>query len=76
MVKNLPANAGDIKDVGSIPGSGRSPGKGNGNTLQYYCLDNQFHGQKSLAGYTDGVTKGWTGLKQLNIHKDLIPQSH
>jgi len=37
VVKNLPANAGD---VGSIPGSGRSPGGGNGNTLQYSCLGN------------------------------------
>ena len=35
MVKNLLANAGDIRDVGSIPGSGRSPGEGNGNPLQY-----------------------------------------
>ena len=40
MVKNLPANVGDIKDVGSIPGSGRSPGEGNGNPLQYSCLEN------------------------------------
>ena len=37
VVKNLPANAGDM---GSIPGSGRSPGGGNGNPLQYSCLDN------------------------------------
>ena len=37
MVKNLPANAGD---EGSIPGSGRSPGEGNGNPLQYSCLGN------------------------------------
>ena len=37
MVKNLPANAGD---AGSIPGSGRSPGGGNDNPLQYYCLEN------------------------------------
>ena len=37
MVKNLPANAGDS---GSIPGSGRSPGAGNGNPLQYSCLEN------------------------------------
>ena len=37
MVKNLPANAGD---TGSIPGSGRSPGEGNDNPLQYYCLEN------------------------------------
>ena len=40
VVKNLPANAGDIRDVGSIPGSGRSPGEGNGNPLQYSCLEN------------------------------------
>ena len=40
MVKNPPANAGDAGDVGSIPGSGRSPGEGNGNPLQYSCLEN------------------------------------
>ena len=40
VVKNLPANAGDGRDVGSIPRSGRSPGEGNGNPLQYSCLEN------------------------------------
>ena len=40
MVKNLKANAGDIKDSGSIPGLGRSPGEGNGNPLQYSGLGN------------------------------------
>ena len=40
MVKNLPANAGDARDMGLIPGSGRSPGGGNGNPLQYSCLKN------------------------------------
>ena len=40
MVKNLPANAGDSRDLGSICGSGRSPGGGNGNPLQYSCLEN------------------------------------
>ena len=39
-VKNPPANSGDISDVGSIPGSGRSPGEGNGNSFQYACLGN------------------------------------
>ena len=39
-VKSLPANAGDIRDTGSISGSGRSPGGGNGNPLQYSCLEN------------------------------------
>ena len=38
VVKNLPANAGDTRDVGLIPESGRSPGAGNGNLLQYSCL--------------------------------------
>ena len=40
LVKNSPANAGDPRDMGSIPGSGRSPGVGNGNPLQYSCLEN------------------------------------
>ena len=40
MIKNLSANAGDARDVGSIPGSGRSPGVGNDNPLQYSCLGN------------------------------------
>ena len=40
VVKNPLATAGDIKDPGSIPGWGRSPGKGNGNPLQYSCLEN------------------------------------
>ena len=40
MVKNLPANAGDIRDAGSIPGLGRSPGEEHGNPLQYSCLEN------------------------------------
>ena len=40
MVKNPPANAGDTGDGGSVPGLGRSPGVGNGNPLQYSCLEN------------------------------------
>ena len=40
VVRNLPANAGDIKDKGSIPGSERSPGGGHGNPLQYSCPEN------------------------------------
>ena len=51
MVKNPPANVGDPRDMSSIPGLGRSPGVGNGNTLQYSCLE-KFHGQRSLAGYS------------------------
>ena len=56
VVKNPPANAGHIRDwdltpQDSIPASGRSPGDGNGNLLQYSCLKNP-HGQRSLAGYS------------------------
>ena len=39
MIKNPPANARDVRDVGSIPGSGRSPGRGRGNPLHYSCLE-------------------------------------
>ena len=55
VVKTPLPNPGDAKDVGSIPGSGRSSGVGNENPLQYSCL--QFHGQRSLAGYS------WHGKK-------------
>ena len=51
VVKIPPANAIDMRDAGSIPGSGRSPGGGHGNLLQYSCLDNS-HGQRSLAGHS------------------------
>ena len=51
VVKNLPADAGDTRDMGSIPGSGRPPGGGNGNPFQYSCLE-KFHGQRSLVGYS------------------------
>ena len=50
VVKNLPASAGDIRDSGLIPGSGRFPVGGHGNPLLYSCLENP-HGQKSLADY-------------------------
>ena len=50
-VKNPPANAGDTKDVGLIPGWGRAPEGGHGNPLQYSCLESP-HGQRSLAGYS------------------------
>ena len=40
VVKNLPANARDVRDTGSVPGPGRSPGRGHGNPRQYSCLEN------------------------------------
>ena len=60
MVKNMPANAGDIKDVGPIPGLGRSPGEVHGSALQYSGLENPY-GQRMLVGYSPyGVAKSWT----------------
>ena len=49
VVKNQSVNTGDTGDVGLTPGSGRSPGGGNGNPLQYF-LHGKSHGQRSLAG--------------------------
>ena len=40
VVKNTPSSAGNVRDLGLIPGLGRSPGEGNGNPLQYSCLEN------------------------------------
>ena len=51
VVKNLPANAGDIRDTILIPGLRRSPGGRHGHPLQYSCLESP-HGQRSLAGYS------------------------
>ena len=50
VVKNLPASAGDIKDMGLIPGSGRFPGGGNGNSLQYSWLENPM--DRGALGYS------------------------
>ena len=54
MVKNLPANAGD---VGSIPGSGRSPGEGNENPLRYSCLGNPMD-RRAWWATVRGIAKG------------------
>ena len=67
VVKNLPANAGDIRDKVSIPGLRRSPGGGHSNPLQYCCLENPMdRGAWRAAVY--GVTKSRTCLKQLSMH--------
>ena len=59
VVKNLPANEGDPRDSGSIPGWGRSPGEGNGNTFQYSCLENSMGGRAWWAT-VHGVAKSLT----------------
>ena len=58
VVKNLPANAGDIRDMGSIPGLGRSPGGRHGNPLQYSCLENP-KDREAWWATVHGVTKSW-----------------
>ena len=76
MVKNLPASAGDIRDMGSIPGLGRSPGEGNGNPLQYSYLENPMD-RGSWQATIHGVTKSWTRLKQLsNIAQSDLAHVH
>ena len=61
VVKDPPANVGDERDVGSIPGSGRSPGVGNGNSLQYSCLENSMDREAWKAAVRE-VTKSYTRL--------------
>ena len=56
MLKNPPANAGDARDMDSIPGLGRSPGVGNGTSLQYPCLEN-FMGRGACWATVHGVAK-------------------
>ena len=58
VVKNSPANTEDTGDVGLIPGSGRSPGVGNGNLLQFSCLENSMD-RGTLWATVHRVTKSW-----------------
>ena len=70
MVRNLPAKAGDIRDVGSVLGSGRSPGEGNNNPLQDSCLENPMDRGAWLAT-VHGAAKSRTQLTtQLSTHND------
>ena len=65
VVKNPPPNVG--RDIGSIPGSGRSPGDGHGNPLQYSCLKNPM-GRGAWHAIVHRVVKSWTRLKRLSVH--------
>ena len=70
VVKNLSANAGDIGDPGSIPGSGGSPGGGHGNPLQYSCLENPM--DRGAWGATiHRISKSQTQLKRLSTHAPI-----
>ena len=62
MVKNPPANAGDVREAGSIPGLGRSSGEGNGNPLQYSCLGNPMD-REAWWATIHGVTKSQGQVK-------------
>ena len=59
VVKNLPANSGDVRDVGSIPGLGRSTGGGHGYSLQYSCLENPLD-RRAWQATVHGFTKSRT----------------
>ena len=65
VIKNLSANAGDIRDLGSIPGLGRSPGEGQHNPLQYPCLENP-RDRGAWWATVHGIAKSQTQLKRLS----------
>ena len=67
MVKNPPANAGDVRDVGSIPGTGRFPGEEHGNPVPYSCLGNPMD-RGAWQATVQRVSKSDTHLKRLSMH--------
>ena len=70
MVKNPPAKAGDARDTGSIPGLDRSPVGGNGNQLQYSCLEDPTD-REAWWAIVHRVTKSRVRLKRLNTHTHM-----
>ena len=66
VVENQPANAGDTGDEGLIPGSGRSPGGGNTNSLQYSCLKNPT--DRGVVSHSPWNAKSWTRLRTVHTH--------
>ena len=71
VVKNPSANAGDIRGMGSVPASGRSPGRGHSNPLQYSCLENP-HGQRSLVGCSPWGLEELDTTERLRFHYNYI----
>ena len=67
VVKNPPGDAGDVRDVDSIPGLGRSLGRGTGSPLQYSCLQNPMD-RGAWQTTVHRVSKNWTRLKWLSMH--------
>ena len=75
MVKNLLANAGDVRDTGSIPGLGRSSGGGHGSPLQCSCLKNSMD-RGAWRATVHGVAKSWTRLSnEHTLHDGMEPAS-
>ena len=75
VVKNLLANAGDVRDLGSIPGLGGSPGGGQGNRLQYSCLENPVD-RGAWWATVPRIAKSWTRLKEIGMHACIINYTH
>jgi len=75
VVKDLPANGGDVRGGGSISGLGRSPGGEHGNPLQYYCLENPMD-RGAWWATVHAVTKSRTRLKQLKTHTHTHTHTH
>ena len=76
MVKNTPANAGDTGDVGTIPGSGRAPGVGNGNSLEYSCLENSREReawQAAVHGIAESDKTDYTQTHTFTPKPTLVP---
>ena len=71
VVKNLPANAGDVRDAGLIPGLGRSPGGGHGNLVQYSCLEN-LTDRGAWWVTVHRVTESQILLKRLKMHTCIV----
>ena len=76
VVKNLPTNAGDLRDVGSIPVLGRSPGGGHGNPLQYSCLKNPMDSGawRTPVIWLQKVGDGWSDLAHMHSPYCALPQ--
>ena len=75
VVKNLPANEGDVRAVDSIPGSARSSGKGHNNPLQYSCLENSMD-RGAWQATVHRVTKSWTQVKRLSTQANTQNLCH
>ena len=75
MVKNPPANTGGTGDEGLVPGSGRYPGEGNGNPLQYFCLENPMD-RGAWQVTVHKFAKNQTRLKRLSTHAVLNTEIH